>query len=130
MLRVKKERKKTMKKLILTVVAVMTMTVSYARPRIHRHVESVQNYELTFDMRRLAAKLDLTADQMEAVSVIHNNYNDKVASAATVRGFERAATLHSAVRKDISDMHRVLNEKQFQTYMMLLGTTLKNQHLQ
>ncbi len=119
-----------MKKLVLTLIAVTTMTVAVAQPRGHRHGENVESYELTFDMRRLAVKLGLTTDQMEIVRDIHDSYNDRVAEAAATRGFERSALLHSAVRKDIRDMRHVLNDKQFHTYMVLLGTTLKNQHFQ
>jgi len=37
--------------------------------------------------------------------------------------------VHQAVRKDAHQMKRVLNDKQFDTYMLLLVTTLKNKHL-
>jgi hypothetical protein len=33
------------------------------------------------------------------------------------------------VRKDAKQMQRVLNDKQFDTYMMLLGVTLRNKGL-
>ena len=125
-----------MKKIILTVVAVMTFTLSFAENgtennaafRSHRSV-NVENYDMSFDMRRLAAKLDLTADQMEAVQVIQDNFNTEMLSAATARGFERRHLVHQAVRKDARQMQRVLNDKQFGTYMMLLGTTLQNKGL-
>lgn len=119
-----------MKKVLLTVVAVMTMTVSFAQPRHFRHAEKAESYELNFDQRRLAVKLGLTDYQMEAMEAIHNNYNDQVASAASARGFQRTAMLHNAVRKDMNDMRRILNDEQFKTYMLLIGTTLQNQHLQ
>ena len=125
-----------MKKVILTVVAVMTFTLSFAENGTennaafggHRAV-NVENYDMSFDMRRLAAKLDLTADQMEAVQVIQDNFNTEMLSAATARGFERRHLVHQAVRKDARQMQRVLNDKQFGTYMMLLGTTLQNKGL-
>jgi len=125
-----------MKKVILAVVAVMTFTLSFAENgtennaafRSHRSV-NVENYDMSFDMRRLAAKLDLTADQMEAVQVIQDNFNTEMLSAATARGFERRHLVHQAVRKDARQMQRVLNDKQFGTYMMLLGTTLQNKGL-
>lgn len=117
-----------MKKLVLTLIAVMTMTASFAQMRSHRFESNAQNYELTFDMRRLASKLGLTADQMEAVQSINEIYNNEVADAATARGFERNARLHKAVSNDIRNMRRVLNDDQYNTYMMLLGTTLQNQN--
>jgi hypothetical protein len=33
------------------------------------------------------------------------------------------------VRKDAQQMRRVLNDEQFETYMTLLGTTLRNKGL-
>lgn len=118
-----------MKKIVLTVVAMMTMAVSFAETESHRAMNDVANYDMTFDMHRLAVKLDLTYDQMEAVQVIQDNFNDAMLSAASARGFERRAQVHQAVRKDVHQMHRVLNDKQFNTYMMLLGTTLRNRGL-
>lgn len=126
-----------MKKVILTVVAVMTFTLSFAENSTEkdaaffgRRTVNVENYDMSFDMRRLAAKLDLTADQMEAVQVIQDNFNTEMQSAATAtRGFERRHLVHEAVRKDARQMQRVLNDKQFGTYMMLLGTTLQNKGL-
>ena len=125
-----------MKKMILTVVAVMTFTLSFAdkgaekdaafmRPRI----VNVENFDMTCDMRRLAVKLDLDDNQMEAVEVIQDIFNSDMQNAATARGFERRAMVREAVMKDAHQMKRVLNDKQFETYMMLLGTTLRNRGL-
>lgn len=113
--------------MVLTVVAVMTMTLGFAKTHHKPAMASTDRFELTFDMRRLAAKLDLTADQMEAVKAINDNYNNEVAEAATARRFERAAMIDRAVRKDVRSMRYVLNDKQYNTYMQLFGTTLRNQ---
>lgn len=126
-----------MKKVILTVVAMMTFTLSFAENGTEKEaafdrfwsVGNVENYDMTFDMRRLAAKLDLTSDQMEVIEVIQDNFNSEMLNAATARGFERRHLVHQAVRKDARQMQRVLNDKQFGTYMMLLGTTLQNKGL-
>lgn len=126
-----------MKKVILTVVAMMTFTLSFAENGTEKEaafdrfwsVGNVENYDMTFDMRRLAAKLDLTSDQMEVIEVIQDNFNSEMLNAATARGFERRALVRQAVKKDAHQMQRVLNDEQFQTYMMLLGTTLRNKGL-
>ena len=67
--------------------------------------------------------------KMETVQVIQDCFNDEVQEAATSRGLQRRHLIHQAVRKDVHQMHQVLNEKQFGTYMMLLGATLKNKGL-
>ncbi|MBQ3877886.1 MAG: hypothetical protein II792_06395 [Prevotella sp.] len=118
-----------MKKIVLTVVAMMTLTMGFAKTDVRRQVRNVENYDMSFDMRRLAAKLDLTDYQMEAVEVIQQCFNNEMLEAATVRGPQRRMMVHQAVRKDAQQMQRVLNDKQFGTYMMLLGTTLHNRGL-
>ena len=84
---------------------------------------------MSFDMHRLAVKLDLDANQMEAVQVIQDCFNDEVQEAATSRGLKRHHLIHQAVRKDAQQMRQVLNDKQYDTYMMLLGVTLRNKGL-
>ena len=88
-----------------------------------------QKYDMTFDMRRLAVTLDLTFDQMEALEVIQSNFNEEMQSAATAWGPERRARVHKAVSKDVRQARYVLNDKQYNTYLMLLGTTLHNRGL-
>ena len=130
-----------MKKVICTLVATMAFTLSFAETRSHRaenrfegfSMSFVNNldkrFDMNFDMRRLAAKLDLTESQMEAVEVIQDRFADEMQSLASVRGPRQRHMVHQAVRKDVQQMQRVLNDKQFGTYMMLLGATLQNKHL-
>ena len=115
-----------MKKIVLTVVAAMTMTLGFAKTENVPTVDNVENYGITFDVKRLAVTLDLTYDQMEAVKVISDNLNEDLISAATARRFERPALIHKALRKDAHNMRNGLNDKQFETYMKLLGATLRN----
>ena len=115
-----------MKKIALTFVALMMMTVSYAETENRNEVANVQETGLTFDLRRLAVTLDLNEDQMEAVKIISDNLNDELATAATAHRFERHALVERAIRKDARHMRNVLNEEQYETYMKLLRTTLMN----
>ena len=50
-------------------------------------------------------------------------------SAANTHGFHRSVKVRQAVKNDVDKMRTVLNSKQFDTYMMLLGTTLRNKYL-
>lgn len=130
-----------MKKIILTLVAMMTMSFSYAETESFRAENNVENFMINFmknqdkrfdmscDMRRLAVTLDLNDRQMEFVEAIHNTFCNEMESVSTTRGPQRRHLVHEAVRKDIYQMHRVLNDKQFDTYMTLLGATLQNKHL-
>ena len=118
-----------MKKIILTAVAAMMMTISFAETTNTSAVKNVEERGLTFDLRRLAVTLDLTDNQMEAVKVISDNFNDELISASTARRFQRHSLIQQAIRKDAKQMRNVLNDKQFNTYMQLLGATLQNRFM-
>ena len=118
-----------MKKIILTAVAAMMMTISFAETTNTSAVKNVEERGLTFDLRRLAVTLDLTDNQMEAVKVISDNFNDELISATSARRFQRHALINEAIRKDAKQMRNVLNDKQFNTYMQLLGVTLQNRFI-
>ena len=121
-----------MKKIILTVVAAMTMTFAFAETENEQAqaVQSVENaLDLSFDVRRLADKLQLTSEQMEAVEAISNSLNRELEAAAQTRGFGKTIQTEKAISKDVRHMRQILNDKQFNTYIMLLGTTLRNQRM-
>lgn len=115
-----------MKKIALTFVAMMMMTISYAETEKSHEAANVQETGLTFDLRRLAVTLDLNEDQMEAVKIISDNLNDELATATTAHWFERHALVEKAIRKDERHMRIVLNDTQYKTYMKLLRATLRN----
>lgn len=119
-----------MKKIILTVVAAMTMTFGYAETEENQAVvNNAERYDMSFDVRRLADKLQLTAEQMEAVEAISNSLNTELATAAQANGFDRMIQYEKAIRKDVRNMRRVLNDEQYSTYMMLFGATIQNQRM-
>lgn len=122
-----------MKKIAISVVTMMMVTFGYAETNQGRRMMMMDrqpvSYDMSFDVNRLADKLDLDADQMEMVQVIQNCFNNEVQEAATTRGLQRRHLIHQAVRKDVQQMQRVLNDEQFGTYMMLLGVTLQNKGL-
>ncbi len=118
-----------MKKIILTAVAAMMMTISFAETAHRSEVKNVEESGLTFDLRRLAVTLDLNDKQMDAVKVISDNFNDELISASTAMRFQRHALIHQAIRKDVRQMRNVLNDKQYDTYMKLLGATLHNRFI-
>ena len=122
-----------MKKIAISVVTMMMVTFGYAETNQGRRMMMMDrqpvSYDMSFDVNRLADKLDLDADQMEMVQVIQDCFNNEVQEAATTRGMQRRHLIHQAVRKDVQQMQRVLNDKQFETYMTLLVTTLQNKHL-
>lgn len=130
-----------MKKIVLTMVALMTMSFCYAETESLKAENNVENFmvgfmknhdsrfDMSVDMRRLADKLNLTADQMEVVEVIQDCFCNEMESVSKTRGPRQRHLVHQAVRKDVQQMKRILNDRQFDTYMMLLGATLQNKHL-
>ena len=130
-----------MKKIVLTFVALMTMSFCYAETKSNNAENNVENFIVNFmknqdkrfdmscNIRRLAVTLDLDDKQLEFVEAIHNTFCNDMESVASVRGPQRRHLVHEAVRKDLNQMQKVLNDSQFDTYMVLLGTTLQNKHL-
>ena len=130
-----------MKKIVLTMVALMAFTLSFAETKSSSVEKSADSYDksivdnidtrfdMNCDMRRLAVLLDLNEWQMDAVEVIQNSFNSEMQSLASVRGPRLRWLVREAVKKDANQMQRVLNDKQFNTYMLLLVTTLHNKHL-
>ena len=118
-----------MKKIVLMVVAMFTMTTSFAENENNNAVKSVEAYDMTVNMRKLAVTLELTSDQLEAVQDIHNAFCKEMMLAATAHSSEREALVDTAVKKDVRYMHFILDEKQYKKYLSLLNTTLINRGL-
>ena len=112
-----------MKKIIVTLVAMMAVTFSFAETNSN-NVD--RRFDMSCNMDRLS---DLDEDQSEAVETIHNNFNTELQSLASVRGPIQRHLVHQAVRKDAQKMKSVLNEKQFGLYMRIMLNTLRNRHL-
>ncbi|MBQ7510695.1 MAG: hypothetical protein IJT53_07310 [Prevotella sp.] len=118
-----------MKKIVLMVVAIFTMTTSFAENENNNAVNNVAAYDMTVNMRKLAVALGLTTDQMEAVQDIHTAFCNEMMLAAHAQNDEREALLDQAVKKDVRYMHYILNDKQYKKYLMLLNATLVNRGL-
>ena len=118
-----------MKKIVLMVVAIFTMTTSFAENENNNAVNNVQAYDMTVNMRKLAVTLGLTSDQMEAVQDIHTAFCNDMMLAAHAPSDERKELVDQAVKKDARYMHYILNDKQYKKYLMLLNVTLVNRGL-
>ena len=118
-----------MKKIVLMVVAMFTMTMSFAENENNNAVKSVEAYDMTVNMRKLAVVLDLTSDQMEAVQDIHTAFCNDMMLAANAGLDERNTMVDAAVKKDVRYMRYILDTKQYKKYLMLLNATLTNRGL-
>ena len=111
-------------------VAAMAFTFSFAETKAETlSFGTEKNYDMSCDMHRLAAVLDLDEWQMEAVEAIHNSFSNEMQSLSSMRGPWQRHRIHRALGKDAYQMRRVLNDKQLETYMLLMVTTIHNRQL-
>ncbi|MCR5158059.1 MAG: hypothetical protein K6D37_02940 [Prevotella sp.] len=118
-----------MKKIVLMLVAMMTMSMANAENENNNTVQAANAYDMTVNMRKLAVTLGLTFDQIEAVQDIHHQFCNEMLLAAQAEGDERKTLVEQAVKKDVRYMSYVLDKNQYKTYLLLLNTTLYNRGL-
>ena len=71
------------------VVAMMTMTMSFAENENTNAVKGIEAYDMTVNMRKLAVTLGLTFDQMEAVGDIHHQFVQEMMMAAAANSVSK-----------------------------------------
>lgn len=115
-----------MKKIVLTMVAAMAFTFSFAGTKSN-NVD--KRFDMNCDIYQLSAILDLDEKQMDEVEEIQENFSNEMLSISTLSGRQLRHGIHQAVRNDAQQMKQVLNDKQFYTYMRVLFATLRNRNL-
>ena len=115
--------------MILTIVAMLSMTMAFAEGENANSVNNVEAYDMSVNMNKLSEALSLNADQKEAVAEIHHTFAAEMMFAAQYNNEERKSRVNEAVEKDIKWMRYVLNDKQMHTYLLLLNTTINNRGL-
>lgn len=118
-----------MKRLIMTVVAVLTMTATFAKDEKANNVNNANAYDMTVNMDKLSDALKLTIDQRESVSDVHHTFCGEMLIASQANEEDRKVLMNKAINKDLKYMHYLLNDKQYRTYVMILNTTLNNRGL-
>ncbi len=124
-----KERKMNMKKIVLTVVAVMSMTVAFAAGENDNNTATTNAYKFNLSTYALSRALNLNQDQVDVVEDINRTFSAEMMNAAVSDSSEREAKVNAAIRKDLSYMHYVLNNSQYREYVKLLNVTLNNRGL-
>ena len=115
--------------MILTMVAMLSMTMAFAENENAASVNNVEAYDMSVNMNKLSEALALNADQIEAVAEIHHTFGAEMMFAAQYNNDERKNRVNEAIEKDVKWMRYVLNEKQMHKYLMLLNTTINNRGL-
>ncbi len=115
-----------MKKIVLTVVALMSMTMTFANNDSAANLNTTEAYNMTVNMNKLSKALGLSDDQSEAVSEIHKTFSSEMMLAAQYGEEERDMRVNKAIQRDLAYMNYILNKDQYHKYLMLLNVTLQN----
>ena len=118
-----------MKRLFLTVMAVLSMTMTFAENEELNTVSNANAYKMSVNYDKLADALSLSLDQQEAVQDIHSEFCADMYNAGNSSSDERKALVEKALQKDLKHMRSVLSDNQYRTYLMLLNTTIVNRGL-
>lgn len=122
----KKERVTKMKKFILTVVALMSMTMTFAENEKAANLNTTESYNMTVNMNKLSQALGLSNDQVQAVSEIHKSFSAEMMFAAQYGKEECEQRVDNAIKRDLAYMNYILNQEQYRKYLTLLNITLHN----
>jgi hypothetical protein len=118
-----------MKRLFLTVVAMLSMTLTFAENENMNSVNTAEAYNLSVNINQLSKALGLADDQVEAVAEIHKTFCSEMMFATQYGKEERDARVDAAIKKDLGFMNYILNRDQYRKYVMLLNLTMVNRGL-
>jgi hypothetical protein len=86
---------------------------------------NTEKYELKINQDKLANVLELSNDQIEMSKRFVSEFEDDMVFASFMNTEEsRNAIVRNAVKKNIKNMHYVLDDKQYKKYLMFLNITL------
>ena len=118
-----------MKKIVLTIVALMSMTMTFAENESAANLNTTESYNMAVNMKMLAKALGLSKDQVESVAEVHKTFSAEMMFAAQYGKDERAKMMDKAINKDLAYMNYILNKDQYRKYLRLLNVTLVNRGL-
>ena len=120
-----------MKKIVLTMVAVMSMTMGFAANENDNNNNNATTsaYKFNVSTYALSRALNLNIDQVDVVEDINRTFATEMMNASVADSSERQAKVQSAIKKDFSYMRYILNDRQYREYVKLLNVTLNNRGL-
>lgn len=119
-----------MKRLFLVVVAVLSMTATFAENGYKKPVNhNIEAYVFDVNVYRLGEVLSLNNSQYDAVREINDVFQYDLKRAGVSNEKNRQRMLDKAVTKNLYNMRQVLDTKQYRTYLMLLNATFSNRGL-
>ena len=129
-----------MKKIVLTLIAILSVTMAFAGEREKNHgkvnnaqevtVQTMdQNYDMTLNYRKLGSTLGLNGYQMKAVELIHDKFVNEMKDAERAEASDRKELVQEAAGKELKYMRYVLDGDQYDKFATLLNLTLSNRRL-
>ena len=120
-----------MKKIVLTVAAVMSMTLAFAAGENDNNntTTNTNAYKFNVSTYALSRALNLDFDQVDGVEDINRTFATEMMNASVAEGSERESKVQNTIKKDLSYMRYILNDRQYREYVKLLNVTLNNRGL-
>ena len=119
-----------MKKIVLTMVALMSMTMTFAENETAANLNKAEAYNMkTVNVTKLCQALNLSKDQVESFTEVYKTFTSELLFAAQMNDEERQLMVENAIKKDLAWMDYILNKDQYRKYVMLLNVTLHNRGL-
>ena len=118
-----------MKRLFLSLMVMMTMTVAFADNNENDAINNVNNYKMNVNMRKLGETLNLSRDQSEFVEDAFHAFNAELMSVSTMTLEDRKPMIDKVVRRNLSVARGILTKAQYRKYLMLINATLRNRGL-
>ena len=118
-----------MKKMILTVMAVLCMTTTFAKDENANATSAMSAFDMSVNMKKLSESLNLTVDQIESVADVHHTFCGEMMVAAQAGNEDQKDLMIKAVNKDLKYMHYILNKDQYRKYLLVLNATFNNRGL-
>ncbi len=118
-----------MKRLFLTMVALLSMTMTFAENETTKAASSTEAYDMSVNLERLSKVLELSNDQIGAFEEIHKTFCAEMMFAAQYAAEDRDPLVEKAIKKDVAYMGYILSKEQMRRYLTLLNLTLVNRGL-
>lgn len=129
-----KRKGNTMKKIVLTLAALTSMSMAFAEgannAKSATATTDAAKYEMNINVHSLSNALRLDNEKTEFVTYISYDFATDMAKAAAATGDKREKLYKKAVNKNLAYMHTVLSDRQYRKYQQILNATLVNRGLE
>ena len=118
-----------MKRIIMSVIVMLSMTFAFAENENTDAMNRVQAYDMHVNMNKLGETLGLSSDQLQFVSDVHDAFCADMLNVALSDESERSSMMDKVVSDYLDNMRVVLTKSQYRKYLLILNNTFKNRGL-